>query len=127
MLTPAQKRLYVRQLLLPEIGEAGQERLCRTHVALAPDASTRAVDVAWEYLARAGVPRAEVNAGVRDTCSLDVPDAAAVERLAGSALLVDAAATLAGAFAAVEAIKTAVGAGRAANLPADLVLAKDPD
>lgn len=127
MLTPAQKRLYVRQLLLPEIGDTGQERLCRTHVAFAPDASTRAVDVAWEYLARAGVPREESDAGVPDARTVDAPDAAAVERLAGSALLVEAAATLAGAFAAVEAIKAAVGAGRAENLPADLVLAKDPD
>lgn len=125
MLTPTQKRLYVRHLLLTEIGEAGQERLCGTRVGFAPNASTRAADVAWEYLARAGVTRAD--AGASDALAVDVPDAATVERLAGSALLVDAAATLAGAFAAVEAIKAAVGAGRAARLPADLALAKDPD
>lgn len=127
MLTPAQKRLYVRQLLLAEIGDAGQERLCGTRVGFAPNAPTRAAEAAWGYLARAGVTRAEPNARASDVLAVDVPDAAAVERLAGSTLLADAAATLAGAFAAVEAIKASVGAGRAARLPADLVLAKDPD
>jgi hypothetical protein len=128
MLSAEQKRLYVRHALLAEIGEAGQERLCRTHAAFPPGAASRAAEVAREYLTRAGV-LAGGGSDAADSAiaiTVAVADASAVERVAGGALLADAAATLAGAFAAVEALKAVVGAGTPAPFPGDLTLAEDP-
>ncbi len=52
-LTPREVQRYVRQLLLPEIGLPGQERLASARVLLAGEGL--AVEVARDYLARAGV------------------------------------------------------------------------
>jgi hypothetical protein len=48
-----------------------------------------------------------------------------VKAMAGEPLLEEAAAALAGAFAAVEAIKAVTGAGEPAALPANFVLNRD--
>lgn len=122
-LSPEQKRLYLRHLLLGEIGEAGQERLCGVRLCVPDGADEDAASVALDYLGRAGVPVG----GARDE-ELPFPVAAraTVDALAGDARLRDAAAALAGTFAAVEAIKACVGVGKPASLPVDLVLAREP-
>lgn len=133
MFTASERRLYVRQILLDEIGEAGQARVCAVRVTIPAGASARAGEVAGEYLARAGCGRAQI-AGPEVAApdqgaggiTAPVPEDAFVAQLAGTPLLHDAAAALAGAFAAVECLKAIVGAGRPAALPADLVLVEDP-
>jgi hypothetical protein len=67
----------------------------------------------------------DVNADA-DAHPVAVLDADGVRRLAGDPLLEDAAAELAGAFAAVEAIKAVTGAGSPGALPPNLVLKTDP-
>jgi molybdopterin/thiamine biosynthesis adenylyltransferase len=52
-MTPAQARRFARQLALPEVGPAGQERLVRARVALVGDGL--AAETAARYLAAAGV------------------------------------------------------------------------
>ncbi len=117
MLTAEQRTRYARHLLLAELGEEGQERLCAARVRLRGGADARASAAAGDYLARAGVTVAED--GV-ELAALPASDD--VARLAGDALLEDAAAILAGAFVAVEAIKRAAGVGTAAALPARYAL-----
>jgi hypothetical protein len=128
VLTAEQRRRYARHLLLVELGEPGQERLCAARVRLPGCAHERAADVARDYLARAGVTVA-VSGGsaeaTRDARPVGVPDGAAVSRLAGDPLLEGAAAELAGAFSAVEAIKAITGAGTSGALPPNLVLRQD--
>ena len=121
-MTPSQRQLYARHLLLAEVGEAGQERLCAAQARLAADADARAVTVAREYLLRAGVHVHEASAAVPDALPVLLPSAAAVRALAGRPELEQAAAALAGAFAAVETIKAALGIGEARALPAALTL-----
>lgn len=113
-----ERTLYARHLLLPEIGKGGQAALCASVVHAAEGADPRAALVARDYLERAGVRWSDGAEGLR----VDVPPPAEVERLAGADGLVEAAAAVAGAFAAVEAIKRIVGAGTAAALPEDLSL-----
>jgi hypothetical protein len=124
VLTARERTRYARHLLLPEIGLAGQERLLATHVQLAASAHPRASQVARLYLERAGVavegeapPEAREQ---REVAPEDqrawVADPAAVERLAGSAALVPAAAALAGALGAVEAIKEVLQLGTKGDL-----------
>ena len=97
--------------MLPEIGEAGQARILALEVTLRGDAG--ATRVARDYLERAG---ATVGRG-------DATDVAVVEP--GRPELAAAAAHLAGAWTAVEAIKGAVGAGRASSGPS-ITLAGPP-
>jgi hypothetical protein len=99
LLDSAARSLFARQILLREIGEEGQARLCAARVWLEGD--PRAVEVARDYLERAGVTVA--------------PDGVAL-LIEGAAGRDDAAAVLAGAFTAVEAIKAIVGAGAPARL-----------
>ncbi len=99
-LTVEQKRRYVRHLLLPEIGAAGQERLCG---AAFRGGGCRAARIAADYLRRAGM-REDPAALPLAVAPVDDPVIAA----------------LAGAFAAVERIKAELGVGRPAQLPPDL-------
>ena len=115
---PGSRRRFARQLLLVEIGEAGQERLCGSAVKLGADADPRAAAVAQPYLERAGLQVLSATQTAPDQARpLALPDAGALRALAGSAELDEAAAALAGAFAAVEAIKAALAIGTQAQLP----------
>jgi len=102
MLTPAQKQLFARQLLLEEIGPSGQERLCASRVRVPAGADPRAVAVARDYLERAGLT------------------------VLGSDGTANTAAALCGAFAAVEAIKAELGVGRAADMPGVVLAGAKP-
>ena len=119
MLSSAQKRRYARHLLLAEIGEAGQERLCAARVRVPDAADARAMAVARAYLERAGL---ELSDGF-DARGVEPGDVKAVQALAGRPELEPAAAALLGAFAAVEAIKQVIGAGEPGALPPALSLA----
>lgn len=125
-MTPQQRTRYARQLLLPEIGEQGQRGLCDTQALLPRDADPGAAGVAAEYLERAGL---RVRAGsdpaeaTPDAVRVPVASRPEVARWAGDEALEEAAAALAGAFAAVEAIKATVGTGEAGTLPEHLSLA----
>lgn len=124
-LTADQRVLHARHLLLADIGEQGQSALCAARLAMPDRADARASEVAADYLRRAGVqvgpPDEPVHAGQRPTPA--VANAAEVRQLAGDPAQYEAAAALAGAFAAVEAIKAAVGAGTPGTLPRDFELA----
>jgi hypothetical protein len=118
---------YARHLLLPEIGLAGQERLLCERVRFAAGASEEASAVAREYLVRAGLtvsargeerlpeepPAGEANAAR----VVSLPDDDAIEQLAGEPMLAHAAAALAGALAAVETLKAALGLARPVEEP----------
>jgi hypothetical protein len=98
---------FARQISLPEIGEQGQLRLAETRVRCGNP-------VAALYLERAGLD------------VVDAPnEAPALHVQAGDPALHEAAAFLSGALAAVEAIKTALGAGTPLQLPQSLQL-KEP-
>jgi hypothetical protein len=118
VLTDEQKRLYARHILLDQLGATGQARLCGARATAAPQCDTRAAAVALDYLARAGVQidqqpaEHHVLAGSTE----------ALHALAGDAALLECAAWLSGAFAAVEAIKQIAGVGAEARLDPELVL-----
>jgi hypothetical protein len=117
----AQRQRYARHLLLSEIGETGQARLCAARVRVRVTSDPRAVAVARDYLERAGLEvldAGDAGAGL----DVPVPDAQAVRVLAGGEALEEAGAALAGAFAAVEAIKAVLGVGVYAELPSALSL-----
>jgi hypothetical protein len=129
---------YARHLLLPEIGEAGQTRLCATSVRIPESADRLAGEVARDYLMRAGlqVDPTQQETGDRQQATgnhrrgpalalADVPSTSAIGILAGRAELEHAAAALAGAFAAVEVIKAALDLPRSA-LPEGLSLGGEP-
>ncbi len=120
MLSELDKQRFARQLLLVDVGVPGQQKLCGAGLSVAADADADALDVAREYLLRAGV-RGDVTEP-KLSVQLRVPTSAAVEALAGDPALRVAACWLAGSFAAVEAIKEIVGVGQAASLHADLTL-----
>ncbi|MCB9591617.1 MAG: hypothetical protein H6719_02690 [Sandaracinaceae bacterium] len=90
-------------MALPEIGDEGQARLEAVPVHVLGDA--RAVATAEVYLERSGVTISSTGREVR------VP---AIR--SGRPELEEAAAFVAGALAAVEAIKAVVGAGEAADV-----------
>jgi sulfur-carrier protein adenylyltransferase/sulfurtransferase len=124
MLSPAQKQRYARHLLLAEVGEAGQERLCRASIQLPGDADPRAAAVAREYLERAGVSlhgAAPVAPAVAGAPHLQL-NGDALYMLAGDPRLEPAAAALLGALYAVEAIKGELGLGAPLQLPDGLQL-----
>ena len=116
MLDDRQRTLYARHLLLAEIGTEEQAALCAATVHAPPGADTRATAVAREYLVRAGVTFSDEPRGVE----APVPSATEVDLLAGTPDLREAAAALAGAFAAVEAIKRITGVGRPGTLSLEL-------
>lgn len=84
------RRRFARHLSLAEIGEEGQAKLCAARIDFEGDA--RAVEVAREYARRAGM-----SIGGAPIAIEGVSD--------------DASAFLAGALAATEAIKRALGVG----------------
>jgi len=98
MLSPEDRRRHARQLLLPEIGEAGQRALLDARVSAGSD-------VAALYLERAGLQVAR---------GAEAPAATATPELA------EAARFLAGAFEAVETIKRVVGVGQPGRLDVSL-------
>jgi len=164
-LTARDKLLYARHLLLPQVGHAGQERLCAAELHVAEGADPRAAEVCAEYLARAGCRVAgpsrrdaarfarQLEASSRRASRADTSDPPAptrnpprgedpsplppgarearargslrsrvrvatteeVEGLAGSQALRECAAAVAGAFAAVEAIKAVLEVGQEAR------------
>ena len=112
MLAPPDQQRFSRHLLLSQIGEAGQLRLCAAQVRACADADPRAACVAYRYLERAGM---RINTEATSQV-IALPSAESLHALAGSVELEGAAAALAGAFAAVEAIKHALGVGTSATL-----------
>jgi hypothetical protein len=120
-MTPAERQLYARHVLLAEIGEPGQARLCATHVTLA-GGDARASAIAREYLERAGVRVSDASSAAAPALAASLPTSEAVRVLAARPELEEAAAALAGAFAAVETIKAALGIAAARALPEGLTL-----
>jgi hypothetical protein len=116
MLAATDKKLYARQVLLTEIGEAGQARLLQAGVGLPAGADARAAAVAADYLQRAGMQVDPEGAPIA------LLGSDALGALAGRGELDEAAAALCGAFAAVEAIKHVLDLGQRATLPATLAL-----
>ncbi|HEX6243903.1 MAG TPA: hypothetical protein VFZ61_23470 [Polyangiales bacterium] len=126
-----QRARYARHLLLPELGEAGQERLLAGRVRFPHEADAGARAVALGYLERAGVRESarepDEQALARGAEEL-VPllDAAACARIAGRPELLEAARSLAGALAAVETIKRLAGlGGPGPQVSAGLLFAED--
>lgn len=128
MLTERQLRLFARQIIVRELGQVGQARLCASHAISAAQADPGAARVALDYLRRAGLqvrePGAEVasdasSAGPATQAPFEIPIATTTEvaRVAGIPELTDCAQWLLGAWAAVEAIKRCVGVGDAAASP----------
>jgi molybdopterin/thiamine biosynthesis adenylyltransferase len=118
-LDSAARRRYARQILLGEIGEAGQERLLAARFRPAAGADEDAYALAAEYLERAGCrPDARGDA-------VPVPDEEAVSRFAGSAELRAPAAAIMGAFAAVEQIKSLLGIGAQRSFPSNARLSSE--
>lgn len=118
-LDAAVRRRYARQLLLGEIGEAGQERLLDARFRRGSASDANAFAVAADYLRRAGCSERETGDEVQ------VPDEAAVEQFAGSLHLVDPAAAIIGAFCAVEHLKATLGVADAQAFPTDLQLSTE--
>lgn len=107
------RRRFARHLLLAEVGELGQSRLCAHDVEVVGDG--RAAEVATLYLTRAGVT-------VREGASheVPVPPPEHIDALAGRPELREASAFLAGAFTAVEEIKRTLAVGTPGSLPSRL-------
>jgi len=118
-LDAAARRRYARQLLLGEIGEAGQERLLEAGFHRGADGDADATAVAAEYLERAGCCADRTGAELR------VPDASAVMRFAGSPALREPAAVIIGAFSAVEHLKEVLGIAAARELSPELMLSDE--
>jgi hypothetical protein len=109
VLTAEQIRLYARQVILRELGQSGQARLCASRVVLdasAAAAQPRAAAVARDYLQRAGLQVVESEPGV----PLALGEATHVEPA-----LQACADWLLGAWAAVETIKQVAGVGTPAE------------
>jgi hypothetical protein len=120
---------FSRHLLLPEIGLAGQERLCATRVSIADGASSAVRETAELYLRRAGLElgaeHAQARAGAEvPSAPLSVPMSSEeiLIAVAGQPALYEAAAALLGALSAVETVKGALGLGRAGDPPSGLRL-----
>jgi len=145
-LTNEQRVRYARHLLLPELAEAGQLRLLAGRVRFADGAEEGAREVASGYLRRAGVriegeredadahahahAHVDVNVNVNVNVNVDVSGDGDVLSLTVPSLLCqpslsDVAQGLAGAFAAVEAIKALAGMGEPAQLHPTLLLAEE--
>jgi hypothetical protein len=116
----ADKALYARQILLPELGLEGQARLAATELRFAAGADPRVCAIAREYLQRAGV-RVESDAAV----VLAAASRSEVAALAAEPALEECAAWLLGALTAVEAIKTSAGAGTPVALDPEFSLAAE--
>jgi len=115
-LDAAARRRFARQLLLGEIGDAGQERLLAAEFVAGAGADADAYAAAADYLRRAGC--AETDSGRE----VQVPDSSEVTRFAGASFLRGPAASLVGAFCAVEHLKGALGLAEVQTFPTDLHL-----
>jgi hypothetical protein len=142
-LSREQAARYARQLLLPEVGRAGQERLLAARVLVRAGAASTAARAAATYLAAAGVgticlagePPAgafgwgadDLRALNADVCVVAAPDhvdegaydavvdlSPALGAAAAAAAAAGPDAALAGALAAVEALKRLLAIGRPA-------------
>ena len=114
-LSARERTRYARQLLLPQLGEAGQARLLAARVRAASGADPGALSVASEYLQRAGLRMAaasgERNGGeTTGACIVELSGLApsAVVEVAGEPALEEAARALLGALAAVDALRAVV-------------------
>lgn len=113
---PAERSRFARQLLLVEIGDEGQAKLCAASVSASPSGDPRTARWALEYLRRAGVAPKPGGA------TLAVPPRPAIAELAGGdEQLEEATAALVGAWLAVERIKEIVGRGEPGVLPTPLL------
>ncbi|MGB3050741.1 MAG: hypothetical protein WBB42_07060 [Polyangiales bacterium] len=110
------RRRYARQLLLGEIGEAGQERLLDARFRRGAGGDADAYAVAADYLERAGCSTDPSGAVLR------LPSTSALMRFAGSPALAEPAAAILGAFSAVEHLKEVLGIAAARDLPGELRL-----
>lgn len=113
------RRRYARQLLLGEIGDAGQQRLLESRFRREAGGDADAYAVAADYLERAGCatdPSGEV---------LRVPSACELLQFAGSPALAEPAAAILGAFSAVEHLKKVLGIAAARELPRELRLSDE--
>jgi hypothetical protein len=115
-LDAAARRRYARQLLLGEIGDAGQERLLHAGFRRGAGSDADAYAVAEDYLERAGCTVRQ------DGDELLLPNEDAVMRFACEQELAGTAATIMGAFAAVEHLKATLGLGAARDFPDELRL-----
>lgn len=113
-LSDADRVAFLRHLLLPEVGERGQQTLLMTSLRVEGDPRARAV--AERFLERSGV---RCTGGEK----VDVGDAERVQCLAGNPALEPAAALLCGSFYAVETIKSVLNLGSLASLDGELNLA----
>jgi hypothetical protein len=95
-------------VILRELGQAGQARLCAAQVAVALD--TPVARIASDYLRRAGVQVLDAQAQ-----AIALPSAEQVEATAGDPALLACAEWLLGAWAAVETVKQCAGVGSAAR------------
>lgn len=118
-LDAAARSRFTRQLLVGEIGESGQERLLEARFRPAEGCDADAYAVAADYLERAGCSFDPNGEEVRVAAAEDVA------RLAGTPALHEAAARVAGAFAAVEHLKEILGIDAARDLPPDLRLSDE--
>ena len=120
MLSSAERTRFARHLLLVEIGDEGQAKLCAASVSASPGGDPRAARWALEYLRRAGVAPKPGGSLVA------VPARPLLAEIAGGdEQLEEAAAALVGAWLAVERIKEITGAGTAGALPAGSLLRGD--
>ncbi len=109
------RRRYARQLSLPEIGERGQA-LLDAH-GFHTDLASQGAEVAADYLRRAGCAERPVDGDL-----LAAPDRLAARRFAGDADLLEAAAVVLGAYAAVEHIKQVCGVGEPGQMSPSMTL-----
>jgi hypothetical protein len=107
------RRRFARHLLLAEVGEAGQALLCAARASV--EGEPRASEVARTYLERGGV-QLDTTAGGETVC---------VESCRTAPGLEEAAAFVAGAFAATEHIKKVLGVGVPGALPPALFISED--
>lgn len=112
---------YARQLLLPQIGEAGQARLCASRVRPSKTADAGALAVAESYVGRAGVQISSDPA----IPELALSSAAEVAALAAEPALLEAARALVGALAAVHVIQSLAGLESPSRLPAVLAMSSE--
>lgn len=115
----ANDRRFSRQVLLPEVGVAGQMRLLASCVG-GVDGDPGAAAVTRSYLARAGV-------SFDGEASVPGVSTERVDALAARPELRAAAEAVAGAYAAVEHIKRCVGAGTEGRWPDGLRLTGPPE
>lgn len=115
-LSSEERRRYARHLSLTEIGELGQERLSSARFRLPQGAHPHAVDVARDYLTRAGMHEApDPNDPGATEVPVPGPDQV-VEQAGGSAAMESPVAAFLGALAAVETVKGVLGVGTPASV-----------